>query len=114
MLRLRGTFSGEYSSFDLVASLIRLQQHLAAHLDQHYPGEHVTVTVTLHPEVRGRASRRHEEYVFAPIWDSRAWLVWETPQEAPHEDDSTHEATIHPEHEENHDARTHLPLRPRP
>src|SRR5689334_23220827 len=92
MLRLRGTFDGEYISFDLVASVTRLQQLLGEHLDRNYPGEYVTITVRLHPTVRSRASRRHEEYVFAPVWEGREWIVWEAPQpeaaESPHAPDA--------------------------
>ena len=111
MLRLRGTFDGEYLSFDLVASLTRLQQLLAAHLDRHYPGEAVTVTVRLHPELRGRASRRHEEYVFDPVWDGREWIVWEAPQCGADRIDTAPDTIAHPEREEDHDARPHLHLR---
>lgn len=82
MLRLRGTFDGEYLSFDLVASLARLQELLADHLDRHYPGECVAVTVALRPEVRYRASRRHEEYICDPVWYGREWIVWEAPHGA--------------------------------
>ena len=78
-LKLRGAFDGEYISFDLVASLTELQRLLREHLDLHYPGEHVTVTVTLHRIARSRVSRRHEEYVFAPVWEGREWIVWEAP-----------------------------------
>lgn len=79
MLRLRGTFDGEYISFDLAASMAKLEQLLGEHLDRRYPGDHVTVTVCLHPTVRGHCSGRHEEYVYAAVWEGRQWIVWEAP-----------------------------------
>ena len=110
MLRLRGTFDGEYISFDLVASLTRLQDLLAAHLERRYPGECVTVTVCLSPEVRGRVSRRHEEYVFAPVWDGREWIVWEAPQEGSAPNDPAQNTPLPSERAANHADCAHLQL----
>jgi hypothetical protein len=110
MLRLRGTFDGEYLSFDLVASLTRLQDLLAAHVERRYPGECVTVTVCLHHEVRGRVSRRHEEYVFAPVWDGREWIVWEAPQEGPAPHDQARHASLPAARDEDHADPSRLQL----
>lgn len=111
MLRLRGTFDGEYLNFDLVASMARLQQILGAHLEQRYPGECVTVTVSLHPEARGRVSRRHEEYVFAAVWEGREWIVWEAPPVGAPQADPPPDAPAPPADEEDRHARARLHLR---